>query len=101
MEVLCNKHPEDRPLTTASLELYPYRPPELVLVDITNDMVTAVAGRLSEGAGPGGTDSVSLQHWILHFGAASGELRLVVADFTKWPSNGRPQWAAYRAMMSV
>ena len=26
-------------------------------------------------AGPGGTDSVSIQHWLLIFGAVSGELR--------------------------
>ena len=39
----------------------------MVPVDITDDVVTAVAGRLSGGAGPGGTDSVSLQHWLLRF----------------------------------
>ena len=44
---------------------------------------------------------VSLQHWLLRFGAASGELRLNVAEFGEWISNGRPPWAAYRAMMSV
>ena len=33
-------------------------------------------------AGPGGTDSVSIQHWLLLFGAVSGELRRIVADFT-------------------
>ena len=64
-------------------------------------MVTAVVGQLSGGAGPGGTDLVSLQHWILFFGAASGELRLIVGDFTECLSNGRPPWAAYRAMMSI
>ena len=63
-------------------------------------MVTAVVGQLSGGAGPGGTDLVSLQHWILFFGGASGELRLIVGDFTECLSNGRPPWAAYRAMMS-
>ena len=69
-------------------------------MDITDDTVTAVAGRLSGGAGLGRTDLVSLQHWLLQFGAASGELRLIVGDFTKWMGNGRPQWAAYRALMS-
>ena len=37
---------------------------------------------------------------LLDHGFWSGELRLIVADFTKWLSNGRPPWAAYRAMMS-
>ena len=55
-----------------------------------------MAGRLLGRAGPGG----SLQHWLLRFGSASGELRLIVAEVGKWLSNGRPPWAAYRALMS-
>ena len=62
LEVLRAKHPEARTPTAACLTSYTGCPPELTLVDITNDTVTAVAGRLSGGAGPGGTDSVSLQH---------------------------------------
>ena len=62
--------------------------------------MTAVAGRLSGGAKLGGTDSVSLQHWLLWFGAASGELQLIVRDFVKWLGNGRPPWATYRDLMS-
>ena len=100
MEVLRTKHPEDRTPTTAILDSYPGRPPELTMVDITKDTVTAVAGRLSGGARPGRTDSVSLQHWLLRFGAASAELRLIVGDFVEWLGNGRPPWAAYRALMS-
>ena len=100
MEVLRAKHPEVRTPTAASLDSYPDRPPELTPVDITDDTVTAVAGQLSGGAGPGGTDSVSLQHWLLRFGAASGELRMIVEDFVEWLGNGRPPWAAYRALMS-
>ena len=49
----------------------------------------------------GGTDSVSLQHWLLRFGAVSGYMWLIVADFAEWLSNGRPPWAAYLDMMSV
>ena len=62
LEVLRTKHPEAWTLTAASLTPYKGCPPELAPVDITNDTVTAVAGRLSGGVGPGGTDSVSLQH---------------------------------------
>ena len=72
MEVLHTKQPDACSPTTSSLDTYPERPPELLPVDITNGMVTEVVGRISGGAGPGGTDSVSLQHWILRFGAASG-----------------------------
>ena len=99
LEVLCSKHPEARPPTAASLNPYTGCPPELTPVDITNDTVTAVAGLISGGAGPGGTDSVSLQHWLLRFGAASAELRLIVGDFIEWMSNGRPPWDAYRALL--
>ena len=69
-------------------------------MEITKDTLTAVAGRLLRGGGPGGADSVSLQHWLLRFGAASAELRLIVGDFVEWLRNGGPPWAAYRARMS-
>ena len=84
MELLRTKHPETRTLTAASLDSYPGRPPELTPVDITKDMVTAVVGRLLGGAGPGGTDSVYLQHWLMRFDAASAELRLIFGDFVEW-----------------
>ena len=100
LEVLRSKHPEARTPTAACLTNYTGCPPELTPVDITDDTVTAVAGRLSGGAGPGGTDSVSLQHWLLRFGAASAELRQIVGDFVELLGNGRPPVAAYQALMS-
>ena len=77
MEVLRSKHPEARPPTEAILDSYPDRPPELAPVDIKDDTVAVVVGRLSGRAGPGRTDLVSLQHWLLKFGAVGGELRLI------------------------
>ena len=68
-------------------------------MDITQDMLTAVAGRLLGGAGPGGTDSVSFQHWLMRFSVASAELRLILGDFIEWLGNGRPPWATYRDLM--
>ena len=62
MEVLHSKCPEARAPTAASLDSYPDLPLELSPVEITDETVTAVAGRLSGGASPGGTDLVSLQH---------------------------------------
>ena len=100
MEVLRTKHPEARTPTAARLDHYKGRPPELTPVDITKETVTAVSGRLSGGAGPGGTESVSLQHWLLLFVATTAELRLIVGDFVEWLGNGRPPWTAYRALMS-
>ena len=55
MEVLRAKHPESQALTVASLDPYLDQPPELVPVDITDDTVTEVVGRLSGRAGSGGT----------------------------------------------
>ena len=54
MEVIRAKHLEAQTPTTAILDSYPDRPPELTPVDITEDTVTAVAERLLGGAGPGG-----------------------------------------------
>ena len=81
MKVLRTKHPDTRSLYAACLNTYTDKPLEIVPVDITDNVVSAVAGRLSGGAGLGGTDSVSLQHWLLRFGVASGELRLTVVEF--------------------
>ena len=83
MEVLSAKHPEDWTPNAVIMDSYPNFPLELTPVEITDDTVTVVAGRLSGGAGPGRTDSVSLQHWLLRFGAASGELWLIVGDFVE------------------
>ena len=55
-----SKHVEAQTLTAASLDLYPDCPPELTPVNITDETVTVVTGRLLGGAGPGGTDSFSL-----------------------------------------
>ena len=98
--VLHTKHMYAHLPTVASLYMYPYHPPELFHVDITDKTVTGVAGRFSGGAGLGGADSVILQHWILRFGAASEKLRLIVAYFAEWLGNGRPLWSAYRALIS-
>ena len=100
MEVLHTKHPEARTPTAAILDFNPGRLPELTPVDITEDTVTAVAGKTSGGAALGGADSVSLQHWLLSFSAASAELRLIVGNFVEWLGNGRPPWDAYWALMS-
>ena len=93
MEVLSTKHMEAHTLSAASLDTYPDQPPELFPVDITDEKVTEAVGRLYGGARLGGTDSVSLQHWLLRFGAESGELHLEVIDFEEWLANGLPPWA--------
>ena len=46
LEVLHAKHPDARPLSAACLDVYPGTPPEMVPLDITDNVVLAVAGRL-------------------------------------------------------
>ena len=101
MEVMRIKHMEVRPPSAASLDTYPDQSPYLFPVDITDNTVMEVVVRLSGGAGLGGAESVSLQHWILRFGAANGELRMTVADFTEWIANGQVPWVAYSDLVSV
>ena len=100
MEVLRTKHPETHPPSATNLDTYSDLPQELVPVDIIDDTVTEVSGRLYGGAGLGGTDSVSLQHWLLRFGAARRKLLLTVAEFAEWLVNGRPPLSAYLALTS-
>ena len=100
MEVLRTKHPDARPPSAASTDMYTDQPPKRAPVDITNGTVTEVEGRLSRGAGLGGMDSVRLQHWLLRLGAASEELRLTVADFTEWLGSGKPPWSTHFALLS-
>ena len=81
MEVLCSKHPNTPPPPTMTrLDSYPRQPLDLSPVDVTYDTVKKIVGRLSGGTGPGRTESVSLQHWLLQFSAESGEMNLNVAD---------------------
>ena len=72
MEVLHTKYLETCPPTATSMDSYPELSPEIVPVDINNNTVTAVAGRLSGGSEPGVTGSFSLQHWLLCFRVAIG-----------------------------
>ena len=53
MKVLRTKHTDARPPTAASMESCTDHPPDIFLVDITDDTVTEVAGQISGGAGLG------------------------------------------------
>ena len=58
-------------------------------------MVIEIASRISGASGPGVTDFISLQHWILCSGEASIEIRLIVVEFAEWLAIEWPLWAAY------
>ena len=83
-----------------SADAYSGCPPELVPLELTEDTITEVLWYLLGGYRPGGTDSVSLQHWLFHSGEARGEVSLIVVEFTEWIANIWPPCNAYRALMS-
>ena len=97
IDVLKSKHPDARVPDVSTFEDYETLS-DLVELDITEETVEQVARRLSGSAGPGGTDSAAVQHWLLRFGGASQQLRKSVAEFTDWLANSWPPWAAYRAL---
>ena len=43
---------------------------------------------------------MELRNWLLRFGCASEELRVIVASLADWMANYSPPWAAYRALMA-
>jgi hypothetical protein len=97
--VLESKHPDARVPNVSFLPTFP-NTPDFMDLDITEDSVEKVAGRLSGSAGLGGTDAQALSHWLLKFGTASRKLRVALAGLASWMANEFPPWAAYRALMS-
>ena len=53
--------------------------PKAVPLDFTEDEVTRVASKISDAAGALGAETIDLHNWLLRFGCASEELRVVVA----------------------
>ena len=60
----------------------------------------SVARKIFGSSIPGGTDSESLQVWLLKFWEDSTRLRTSVETFVDWLANGCLSWAAYRAFIS-
>ena len=71
--MLWGKYPKACTPLASILDAYPDLPPDLVTVILTQETVIEVALSLSGGAGLGGTDLISLQHWMLYFDEARGE----------------------------
>ena len=74
--------------------------PETVPLDFTEDDVTWVASTLSGAAGALGAEAMELRNWLLRFGCASEELRVVVASLADWMADSSPPWAAYHTLMA-
>ena len=64
--------------------------PETVPLNFTEDDVTWFASKLSGAAGALGAEVMELRNWLLHFGCASEELRVVVASLADWMANFSP-----------
>ena len=73
---------------------------ETVPIDFMEDDVTWVASKLSGAAGALGAKAIELNNWLLRFGCASEELRVVVTRLTDWMANYSPPWAAYCTLMA-
>ena len=71
-----------------------------VPLDFTEYDVTLVASKLSGAAGALGEEAIELINWLLHFGCASEELRVVVTRLADWIANSSPPWDAYHALMA-
>ena len=84
VEVLREKHPDMRvppvenPMCAAFEEYKDI--PKTVPLNFTEDDVTWVASKLSGVAGALGAEIMELHNWLLRFGCASEELRVVVAS---------------------
>ena len=74
--------------------------PETVPLDFMEDEVTWVASKLSGAAGPLGVEAMEMRNWLLRFGCASEESRVVVASLADWMANSSPPWSDYRALMA-
>ena len=70
--------PVEKP-TCAAFEVYEDIP-ETVPLDFTEDDITWVASKLSGTAGALGAEAMELRNWLLRFGCASEELRVVVTS---------------------
>ena len=93
----CVSPPAENPMC-AAFKVYE-EVPETVPLDFTEDDVTWVASKLSGAAVALGAEAIELHNWLLRFGCASEELRVVVTSLADWMANSSPPWAAYRALM--
>lgn len=100
IDVLHSKHPDPRVTQQSTLTDYESLP-AVIPVRISEETVDTIARRLSGSAGPGGTDAINLQHWLLRHGMMSQKLQTSLAKFATWLATTNVPWAAIRALMSA
>ena len=64
--------------------------PNTVLLDFTEYDVTWVASKLSGAAGALGADEMEIRNWLIRFGCASEEFRVVIASMADCMVNFSP-----------
>ena len=74
--------------------------PKTVPLDFTENDVTWAASKISGAAGALVAEAIELRNWLLRFGCALEELRVVVNRLADWMANYSPPWAAYCALMA-
>ena len=99
MEVLRSKHTKERLELEASLNCYTGVLPALLPLDITEETLMEVGYHISIVAGQEDADTVSLYHWLLHYGEASAEVWRIFTSMKEWRANDRTPWSAHRALM--
>ena len=72
----------------------------MVPLDLTEDDMMWVASKLSRATGALGAEAIDMHNWLLRFGCASEELRVVLARLAEWMANSSLHWDAYLAIMA-
>ena len=74
--------------------------PETVPLDFMEDDVMWVASKIPGSAGALEAEAMELCNWLLCFGCASEELRIVVASLADWMTNSPLPRSAYCSLMA-
>ena len=69
-------------------------------LDFTEDDVTRVSLNISGTAGALGPEAIELRNWIIRFGWALEELRVIFTKLSDWMAQYPPPWDAYCALTS-
>ena len=85
--------------TCAAFEEYE-EVPDTVPLDFSEENVTWVASKLSGAAGALVAEAIELRNWLLCFGCASEEFRVVVYNIEDLMDNPPPSWDAYHSLMA-
>ena len=99
LEVLQEKHPDQRPADSSAILEYDNLPP-LEQVAITSVHIETVAKRLRGSAGLSGTDSAQWSYFLLRYCTASPRLQKAVASSTHRHTNEAVPWADIRAFLT-